>query len=123
MEIIEKKTDKPWNWRGISSNPNITMEIIEKYPDKPWNWSGISYNPNITMEIIEKNPDKDWEWGSISISIMSFNKEKQSYLLHKHREYVKLNLSEDLAMISNHPLKVEQYLNMGYDIEELDDIM
>jgi len=73
------------------------------------------------MEIIEKYPDKPWNWNYLSISI--FNKEKQSYLLHKHREYVKLNLSEDLAMVSNHPLKVEQYLSMGYEIEELDDIM
>ena len=23
-------------------NPNITMEIIEKYSDKPWNWNWIS---------------------------------------------------------------------------------
>jgi hypothetical protein len=73
------------------------------------------------MEIIEKYPDKPWDWKGISIS--KFNKEKQSYLLHKHREYVKLNLSEDLAMVSNHPLKVEKYLNMGYEIEELNDIM
>jgi len=73
------------------------------------------------MEIIEKYPDKPWDWNGLSIS--NFNKEKQSYLLHKHGEYVKLNLSEDLAMVSNHPLKVEKYLSMGYEIEELDDIM
>ena len=81
----------------------------------------ISGNPNITMEIIEKNPDKPWNWYYLSIA--KFNKEKQSYLLHKQREYVKLNLSEDLAMIAFHPLQVEKYLNMGYEIEELDNIM
>ena len=47
--------DKPWDWRYISKNPNITMEIIEKYPDKPWNWNG-GMNSNITTEIIEKYP-------------------------------------------------------------------
>ena len=96
-------------------------KFVEKNPDKPWNWYIISYNPNITMEIIEKYPDKPWDWGGISIA--KFNKEKQDYLLHKHCEYVKLHLSEDLAMISNHPLQVEKYLNMGYEIEELDNIM
>ena len=97
------------------------MEIIEKYPDKPWDWEYISKNPNIMMEIIEKNPDKPWDWASISQS--KFNKEKQSYLLHKHCEYIKLNLSEDLAMIANHPLNIKKYLSMGYEIEELEDIM
>ena len=35
---------------------DITMEFIEEHPEKPWDWSGISVNPNITMEIIEKHP-------------------------------------------------------------------
>ena len=121
MKFIEKNPDKPWDWEGISSNSNITMKFIEKNPDKPWDWEGISSNSNLTMEFLENNPDKPWNWHGISQS--EFNKEKQSYLLHKHCEYVKLNLSEDLAMVSNHPLKVEQYLSMGYEIEELDDIM
>jgi len=34
------------------------MEIIEKYPNKPWNWHGISRNPNITLKFIEKNVNK-----------------------------------------------------------------
>ena len=38
MEFVEKYPDKPWDWYGLSCNPNITMEIVEKYPDKPWNW-------------------------------------------------------------------------------------
>ena len=121
IKFLEKNPDKPWNWYDISYNPNLTMETIEKYPDKPLDWGGISYNPNLTMETIEKYPDKPWDWGGISIA--KFNKEKQDYLLHKHCEYVKLHLSEDLAMISNHPLQVEKYLNMGYEIEELDNIM
>ena len=29
------------------------MEFIEKYPDKPWDWRDISQNPNITMEILK----------------------------------------------------------------------
>ncbi len=49
--IVEKYPNKPWDWRGISWNPNITMEVIEKYPDKPWKWYGISRNSNITMEM------------------------------------------------------------------------
>ena len=58
MDIIEKHPDKPWRWKCISKNPNITMEFIEKYPDKRWNWKYISFNSNITMGIIDKYPDK-----------------------------------------------------------------
>ena len=38
------------------------MEMIKENPDKPWNWNGISNNPNITMEMIKENPDKPWDW-------------------------------------------------------------
>ena len=34
MDIIEKYPNKPWDWRCISQNPNITMDFIEKYIDK-----------------------------------------------------------------------------------------
>ena len=34
------------------------MEMILAHPDKPWDWGGISRNPNITMEMILANPDK-----------------------------------------------------------------
>ena len=43
--------DKPWNWNGLSANPNITWEIVQENPDKPWDWSWLSENPNITWEI------------------------------------------------------------------------
>ena len=41
MGDIEKYPYKPWNWKYMSQNPNLTMEIIEKYPDKPWKWNWI----------------------------------------------------------------------------------
>ena len=28
MEIIKANPDKPWNWRFISMNPNITWDMI-----------------------------------------------------------------------------------------------
>ena len=63
IEIIEKRPDKPWDWKDISRNPNITMEIIDKYPNKPWDWGvgGISQNPNLTIEFIEKHSNKPWD--------------------------------------------------------------
>jgi hypothetical protein len=65
MNFVDRYTDKPWQWGGISSNPNITMEMIERHPDKSWNWVNISQNKNITIEIIERHPDKPWDWGGV----------------------------------------------------------
>ena len=68
--LLENYPDKPWSFRDLSSNPNITLALIEKYPDKDWYWgcSGISYNRNITLEWIEKYPNKPWDLNSISIN-------------------------------------------------------
>ena len=44
LEWVEKYPYKPWDWSGLSRNPNVTLEIIEKYPDKPWSWKGLSQN-------------------------------------------------------------------------------
>jgi hypothetical protein len=37
--------DKPWDWGGLSLNPNITFDVVLKNPDKPWNWGWLSRNP------------------------------------------------------------------------------
>ena len=66
MDIIKKYPDKPWSWKDISYNKNITMEFVEKYIDKDWDWNeGISRNPNLTIEMLYKYPDKDWNTVSI----------------------------------------------------------
>jgi hypothetical protein len=45
----------PWDWFGISENPNITWNIIEKNKNKPWDWDCVSENPNITWDIVSDN--------------------------------------------------------------------
>ena len=45
--LLQLYPDKPWDWAGLSQNPNITWEIIQAHPDKPWDYDGLSINPNI----------------------------------------------------------------------------
>jgi hypothetical protein len=42
------------------------MKDVLGNPDIPWNWTGLSYNPNITIEHVLDNPDKDWNWSRLS---------------------------------------------------------
>ena len=66
FDFVEKYPDKPWDWYILSCNSNITFDIVEKYPGKPWSWNGLSFNPNITFDIVEKYPDKPWDWYGLS---------------------------------------------------------
>ena len=36
-------------------NPGITMDDIINHPELPWNWKGISENPNITPDFVMAN--------------------------------------------------------------------
>ena len=53
FKFINKYNYKPWNWKYISKNPNVTIEIFEKYQNKLWDYN-------------LKFPDKEWDWDSIS---------------------------------------------------------
>jgi len=62
MEDIEKTLVKfPWDFQGISRNPNLTIEMIRKFYKKKWSWTTISQNPGITMDMVENNSDLPWE--------------------------------------------------------------
>ena len=65
-KLLLEFPDKPWNWKELSRNPNITLEIVEANPDKPWNWYYFSGNPNVTIDFIKKCPDKSWNWWMLS---------------------------------------------------------
>ena len=41
FQFILDNLDKPWDWRLLSCNPNITWDIIEANSDKPWDWNFI----------------------------------------------------------------------------------
>ena len=83
---MKANPDKPWDWAGLSENPNITMEIVLANPDKPWDWEYLSYNPNITWEIIEDNLDKPWNWYWLSENL--FKIEKNRFMNRKFQEHI-----------------------------------
>ena len=94
MYLLEKHPEKPWNWKCLSSNPNITIDIIENHPEKPWNWCSISKNPNLTTKFIEKHLEKK-NFYYLSQNKFTFessrNKKREGYLLlEKERSFHRL---------------------------------
>ena len=89
-EIIQQNPDKEWDWRDISSNENITWEFIQQNPDKPWCWRTLSENQNITWDIVETNPDKPWDWSSLSENILI--KQKETFIDDLRLKIIKSNI-------------------------------
>ena len=44
LEIISKMPDIKWNWRMMSTRPDLTPEFVESNLDRPWFWRGIAFN-------------------------------------------------------------------------------
>ena len=44
FDIVLAHSDKPWKWKCLSSNPNITFDIVFAHPDKLWDWDYLSSN-------------------------------------------------------------------------------
>ncbi len=58
-EFILKHQDK-FAWQNISAHKCVTWKIIKDNPQYPWDYNGVSRNPNLTMEIILSHPEKPW---------------------------------------------------------------
>jgi len=98
------------------------MDIVVANPDKPWDWNGLSFNPNITWVIIEAYPDKPWDWGRLSCN--RFTKEKEMFELRvKHQRFVQENLFDEFVKAYMHPTRINKLLSMGYSFDELDELL
>jgi hypothetical protein len=64
-QLITSFPTKQWNFRKLSTNPNITPNIIEKFINKDWNWTELSCNQNIDINFIKKYINKNWDWNYI----------------------------------------------------------
>ena len=41
-KFVEDNLEQPWDWRGLSANPNITFDIVLSHTEQPWSWKGLS---------------------------------------------------------------------------------
>lgn len=92
IEILVKKyPEKPWCWKYLTVNENISPQFIIKNLDYKWDIKNFLANPNITLKFVEKHlktvewcmyklsrmvtveflkkhPDLDYKWGSNGLS-------------------------------------------------------
>ncbi len=52
LEFVLANPDKQWNWRRLSSNPQITWKDFVDNPQCLWNANGMLENPNTTLGMI-----------------------------------------------------------------------
>ena len=58
------ESNKPWDWKTLSCNPNLTWDIVHANPDKDWDWRGLSYIQRY-MDMVDYS-DKPWDQMFIS---------------------------------------------------------
>jgi len=64
----------------------------------PWNWGGLSENPNITIADILQNKVLPWDWYWMSNNEFIHNKILQKKLLEKYRKTRKNNCKNIFAV-------------------------
>ena len=62
MQDICNHLDFPWDFRGISYNPNMNIEMFNKFPNENWLLSKLSFNIGITVQDIIDHPTVFWNW-------------------------------------------------------------
>ena len=118
FEFVLANPEKPWEWSGLSYNPNITWEIVQDNPDKPWDWKGLSRHPNITWEIIQDNPDKPWDFTD-----MSWNTFGADIICNKQRILERTAVyKKELMEAVWSPNRLQRLLEKGYDLKDVLDL-
>ena len=79
------------------------------------NWCCLSTNPN-AIDILERNPDKI-SWFSLSKNPSIFE------LDYKGMKEMCSIYKEDLICKAIHPSRIVKYLNMGFELEDLDNYL
>ena len=120
------------DWSILCKNPN-SIYLIEQYPERIC-WGSLSQNPK-AIRLLRENTDKiQWRYLSLNYSeeavqLMKENMDKQDewnndllfsnpYIFEYDYDEIerKCNMyKEELMAACWHPLRVQRYLDMGYD--------
>ena len=135
MEDIKFHKDFPWDFKGVSRNPNLDWFHVQLFHNnkKELDWNAISQHRNISMEIIKGNSSFPWDVDGMSLnpnvssSFIARNPGvKWNYMLLSENPAVRLrfifkNLDKPWCWvkISSHPRLtigiIQKYPNLGWN--------
>lgn len=55
-KLFELYPQAEWDYSQLSRSSTVNIDIVDKHLDKPWNWKCLPYNPNISLQDIKNNP-------------------------------------------------------------------
>ena len=93
------------NWMKISASSNIYMDDIMENRDLPWDWSGVSINPNLTNNIICCFNTSHWSPDYMSSNTFEGIVEFSSKNMDMAEQNLKL-FKEELIMKTWHPSRM-----------------
>jgi hypothetical protein len=111
IHLLEKNKENI-NWFGLCRNPNA-IKLIEENLDKftKYHWYNLSANPS-AIDLLEKHQDKiDWHTLSSNPAIFVYDYEA---MRESHKD-----LKEELLQVALHPDRIEQWLKMGMELEDM----
>ena len=110
MEFILANMWIPWDWKGISRNPNIDFSLVERFPERNWCWMSLSSHPKITLETINSNPNLPWDKVEI---VKNPNCTLEYYLDYTHKLIT--NINDIWLMLSRCKFAIEIINDVIYD--------
>lgn len=64
LEEINENSDKPWDYKSLSKNPNVTIKFILEHKNEKWDYAWLTNNNNISIKDILDNPELPWYYKS-----------------------------------------------------------
>lgn len=103
-KIILSYPNKNWDFKWLSSNPNISLKFIDENPQFDWNYGYLSQHPKLTPEFIERHKINNSENNKWDLYILASN-------LNLSIEYIFDNIEfkyhRSLNISCNHTVTVE----------------
>lgn len=103
-KIILSYPNKNWDFKWLSSNPNISLKFIDENPHLDWDYGYLSQHPKLTPEFIERHKYRNSENNKWDLYILASN-------LNLSIEYIFDNIDfkyhRTLNISCNHTVTVE----------------
>lgn len=107
---VKDNLDNDWNFHEISSNAGLVD--VEQYHQIPWDYHGLSMNRNTTMNYVNRNKHRAWHIPSLlSNSSLHFNSFDYEWIRTKYIDPVQTYLCSNATITSAWVKKNKSYID------------